>query len=252
MQAREKLKVLQHSNAQMAAVHKITKVELESKLSEALEQLSSLRANQGEDNQSAAMRRLTSQTKALKTQNANESTCESARTDERVDNTAISKNGLRRRSNIAYKEPPLNVKLRREDSINHAIRHSKPLSNKQNKTLHKVCESQELRIQHRPKSSSAVTSTIISDAVDIPLETSPSSTFLSTSTLLPEPDSGSSELTGVESEFAESRRETVVNTADESIHCSRRMSTGRPARKVTESINTYKEPPLNTKMRRPG
>eukprot|EP00249_Psilotum_nudum_P004452 c17975_g1_i1 orf=98-523(-) len=45
MQARENLKVLQHENAQMTAVHRAIKTELELRLSKTLEQLNSVQEN---------------------------------------------------------------------------------------------------------------------------------------------------------------------------------------------------------------
>lgn len=269
MQARDRLKILQHENAQMSAVHKICKSELELKLTKALEQANSLQTGVGistikkapSDKQATVSSVLTklAESRARRAvgtcEVSSDASFDSTNGSEDLEHPITCRSALRRRESLNYKEPSLKVKLRQPEGTSSQ---AKPCSNRRGNSifgLHKVSEEQE------PSISSAVMSGNLEAEMTENFSESvsqPKSTLLTANLV----DEVKDQTQTIESSLLLLSEENpsapiVEEVKDESMpmtdsaHFPEKTLTGRPCRQSVSCISSYKEVPINTKMRRP-
>lgn len=251
LQARDKLRILQHENVQMGAVISVLKIsnaELQLKLDEALDQVHHLQLETSttekafSDKQPNIPTVLTKlvQSRARRTFNACETSgdstldCATKVMEDSAENSVTCRPTLRRRESTSYKEPSLRVKLRQGESENSSSQIT-PLNNRCKtliEGLQKVNEDQEFNLAVSSISCNSEAETVNETLSSISCQTSAEYLTVSTATT------------------ANKARHTQSMSSAESVQSTQRRSSGRPHRRAVGSVGTYKEPPLNTKMRR--
>lgn len=213
MQASDKLKILEHENAQMSALYKVYKSEMQQKLNEALEQVD----------------RLTKLLEASRFEKANackhtpvdSDTCKNIGLSSEVPGEGCTsihgRSTLRKRQRKSYKEPSLKEKLRQEDSGEPVQCDNNPADQKLGKA--EECEAVSPEIK-------------ISEGMSCSGENASHTQALR-------------KCTG-KGNVGKDQGVQLLNTP----YVSDQKSWERPLRRAASSIGSYKEPPLNTKMRR--
>eukprot|EP01018_Ginkgo_biloba_P022025 Gb_08585 [translate_table: standard] len=253
---REKLKLLVHEYNQMSAMYKVKIVELEQKVTDLSQELQGMQdtrskeSGQNQDIEQAPPKR------AFSKQSRNSSSRKSGDSSNEED-SYVKKNGsenednisgkricLRRRSdNVNYKEPSLHAKLRQEDEIVPLV----PISSRS----HWCTGSFSGQGAEEKGCDKDVTCLPQSDMM---LENGPaskkSSSGVQNGILCPMGVDQTSDVKQQQHQQAEHASMSSLNAVIEESQLSRRSSTGRPVRKVTETVASYKEIPLKTKLRR--
>eukprot|EP00250_Pteridium_aquilinum_P026861 c33722_g1_i1 orf=288-1289(-) len=229
MQARDKLKVLQHENAQMAALYKVCRSEMQKKLDEALEQVDRLTkvieasalGKASSDKHCYAPTVLPADLNGLSCENL----CE--------DYTSIhGRSTLRKRESKSYKEPSLRLKMRQSDGG--SMCPGEPTQCDDNaavQVLGKVKEFEESSVTD----TSAISATCRSEIKASEGVASENGAHMK----------ALQQWTGT-SNVGKDQALQLPNT----LHVSIRKSSERPHRRAASSIGSYKEPSLITKMRR--
>eukprot|EP00250_Pteridium_aquilinum_P008609 c18075_g1_i1 orf=41-1171(-) len=271
MQARDRLKILQHENVQMAVAHKVQKSELQAKLAKALEQADFSQTAAGSvlsekdpcDNQATIPNVLTklAESRARRTVSTCEASSEPSDSvkDESLEHPASCRSTLRRRASLSYKEPSLKVKLRQPENTTpsqvkpcisrwesrghqlHKVREEDP----SNACVTTQCnlESQAIESLLPPFSQSTSQATCNASSASSP-DVSEEQTPLSRAV-------SEESLNAPSATHLESGEHPSMQTIDSALF-REDMPSGRPSRRSVSCINSYKEAPLNTKMRRPS
>lgn len=257
MQARDKLKVLQHENAQMSALHKVCKAEMQQKFNEALAQVDRLRALVEVSTLDKALYEKHSHAPSVLTQTADSAVHKTLGPPCEEDSLArIYRPTSRKRESKSYKEPSLKVKMRQLDGGSMCPREPATTQHDDNAAvqgLHKISEDRKVgldAILTSCKEEAEVMEVVVSPLSSSAAGADENSLSLSAisvddeaHTMAPQPITGQLE---ENSDAGEDQSVRMLN----SVHVSIRNSCARPLRRAVSSIGSYKEPPLNTKMRR--
>lgn len=241
MQTRDKLKILQHENIQMATVYNISKSELQLKLTEALDhgkRLQALLDNSAIKKASDKDLNAPMLTKSLdgcvasgenKLDCSGESSlaCHEKLIGSFEDNPVLCKTAPRQRD-------------RRENSVGGSSCQIMPkkTDGDSREELHKYSEGEDLSLAASSISSNSQAK-LAQEISPLPSDTIPLSEGNSTAS------------TSVTFAKASKARHTQSMSLADSGDLSHKNSTDRPPRRAVSSVGSYKEPPLNTKMRRP-
>lgn len=269
MHARDRSKILQHENVQMAAAHKVYKSELQAKLAKALERADNSQ-NAGTltneilcDKQATFPNVLTklAESRGRRTISTYEAPSEPLDhvEDEGLEHPGTCRLALRRRASLSYREPSLKAKLRQPESGTPS--QVKPCINRRGNRihqLHKVCEEDPINASIAMPCNSE--GEVIESFLPPLFKSASQATSDSSCALPPDMPEDQISLSSLKSEempcaasatcFQFGDHFSIETTGSASI--PEDFSRGRPSRRSVSCISSYKEAPLNTKMRRPS
>lgn len=275
---REKLKLLRHEYMQMSAMYKAKIPALEHKVHGMSQQLEGMQKHKLKD----SGKKQDAQELQLKltssSENTDLSTCkfgkllnmangslkpDGATNDEKSSDKRLC---LRQRSaKLSYKEPSLHKKLRQQAQIDASAQTSSTnsfcgVSNDGLETLEKVSEDEVLEVTSSLRSEAMVQDLSASGQFqDISASTQSCQDLenslcssMNISAVISKARRGKMEQHELGEQENISLSGSSLNVALEASQLSRRSLTGRPTRKAAEIVASYKEVPLNIKLRRPA
>ncbi|MCO5605547.1 hypothetical protein L7F22_059730 [Adiantum nelumboides] len=261
MQTRDKLKVLQHENMQMASAHKAIKSELQAKLAKALEQAALCQKEAGPcgiekapcDMQSTMpdlFSRL-AESRARRTVSSCEASTEPLDVvkDESSMLSAACRSTSRRRVSLSYKEPSLKTKLRQAESTPGQV---KPFHRRENgiPELQKVCEEEpNMAPAAMPSSTEDIAAeTLLAPCPQIVLPTESCSLSVVSGDVLEDENPSSSIVPDDDANLSSGTQ--LLPCAVNSLSLVE-LPRGRSRRRsAVGTVTSYKETPLNAKLRR--